>query len=165
MPRRSAAGNAGPPSGTPRLAALRLLGRRDYSTAELNTRLVDRGYAADDVRAAVDALVADGAIDDRRTAFAHVRTAARIKGRGRERIRRELEARGIAPADIRDALAQVTADDDLEAIERLLVRRRVPRPVPRELRRRLFQQLLRRGFPPPLVARALDFDPTDESDE
>jgi len=162
MPRRSTAGHAGPPSGPPRLAALRLLGRRDFSAAELITRLVDRGYPADEVRAAVDQLTADGAVDDRRTAFAHVRTAARIKSRGRERIRRELEARGIAAADIRDALAQVTTDDDLEAIQRLLVRRRVPRPVPRDMRRRLFQQLLRRGFPPALVARVLDFDPTDE---
>jgi regulatory protein len=162
MPRRFAAGNAGPPSGPPRLAALRLLGRRDFSSAELITRLVDRGHAADEVRAVVDQLTAEGAVDDRRTAFAHVRTAARVKGRGRERIRRELESRGIAPADIREALAQLTTDDDLAAIQRLLVRRRVPQPVPRDLRRRLFQQLVRRGFPPALVARALDFDPTEE---
>jgi regulatory protein len=162
MPRRSTAGHAGPPAGTPRLAALRFLGRRDFSAAELITRLVDRGYAADDVRAAVDQLVAEGTVDDRRTAAAHVRTAARIKGRGSQRIRRELEARGMAPAVIREALEQVSTDDDLEAIRRLLARRRVPQPVPPDLRRRLFQQLLRRGFPGSLVSRALAFDPTEE---
>jgi regulatory protein len=98
---RGRPGAPGPPPGTPRLAALRLLGRRDYSSTELTTRLVDRGYAVDDVRTAIEALVADGTIDDRRTAFTHVRTAARVKGRGAHRIRRELEARGIDDAVIR----------------------------------------------------------------
>lgn len=161
MPGRTRAGDR-PPSGTPRLAALRLLGRRDYAAAELTTRLVDRGYPLEDVRAAVNALVADGAIDDRRTAFAHVRTAARIKSRGVHRIRRELEARGIAAPVIREALEQISTDDDLQAIRRLLARRRLPSPLPLDQRRRLFQQLLRRGFPQATIARALAFDPSDE---
>jgi regulatory protein len=162
MPSRTTTGGSGPPSGPPRLAALRLLGRRDYSAAELTTRLVDRGYGADDVRAAIDALTADGTIDDRRTAFAHVRTAARVKGRGTHRIRRELEARGIAAPIIREALEQLSPDDDLAAIRRLLERRRVPHPMPPDQRRRLFAQLIRRGFSASLVARALDVDPSDE---
>ena len=43
----------------------------------------------------IAAFVADGTLDDRRAGAAHVRTASRVKGRGRLRIRRELEARGI----------------------------------------------------------------------
>ena len=162
MPRGTRAGDSGPPPGTPRLAALRLLGRRDYSSTELVTRLVDRGYAVDDVRTAIDALTADGTIDDRRTAFTHVRTAARIKGRGIHRIRRELEARGIAAPIIREALDQLSPDDDLQAIQRWLSRRRLPHPIPYEQRRRLFAQLLRRGFPAPLIGRALDFTPSGD---
>jgi regulatory protein len=162
MPRGRRAAPPGPPAGTPRLAALRLLGRRDYSSAELITRLVDRGYAVDDVRTAVDDLTADGAIDDRRTAFSHVRTAARVKGRGTHRIRRELEARGIAAPIIREALEQLSPDDDLGAIRRLLARRRLPQPIPPDQRRRLFAQLLRRGFAASLVSRALAWDPTDD---
>jgi len=155
-------GARGSPPGTPRLAALRLLGRRDYSAAEITTRLVERGYAAAEVRTAVEALAADGAIDDRRTAFAHVRTATGVKGRGIHRIRRELEARGIAPAVVGEALAQLSPDDGAAAIRRLIDRRRLARPIPPDERRRLFQQLLRRGFPAALIARALDVDP-DES--
>jgi regulatory protein len=162
MQRRRSGGTESPPSGTPRLAALRLLGRRDYSASEIQSRLVDRGYAVEDVLTAVDALRADGTIDDRRTAMAHVRTAARIKGRGVHRIRRELEARGLEPAVIRAALEQLSPDDDLASIRRFLSRRALPDPLPPATRRRLFQQLLRRGFAPALVARALSFQPEDE---
>lgn len=149
------------PEGSPRLAALRLLGRRDYTVFELTTRLVDRGYPADQVREAVDQLAADGAVDDSRAAFAHVRTAARVKGRGRMRITRELEARGVPAAIIRDAIAQLSPDEDRAAIERLLARRRLPRPLPPDERRRLFQHLLRRGFPSAAISAALAFDPED----
>ena len=120
MPRRTSAGDAGPPSAPPRLAALRLLARRYYTAEEIRTRLVRRGYPADDVRTAVEALETDGTIDDRRTAFAHVRTAARVKGRGTLRIGRELETRGIEAAVVREALAQLSPDDDLAAVRRLL---------------------------------------------
>lgn len=151
-----------PPEGPPRLAALRLLGRRDYTAFELTTRLVERGYPPDEVRAAIDALTADGAVDDSRAAFAHVRTSARIKGRGRLRIIRELEARGIAAGVIRDAIAQLSPDDDRAAIERLLARRGLPRPLQPDDRRRLFQHLLRRGFPSAAISAALAFTPDDE---
>lgn len=161
MPRRRSDASRASPPGTPRLAALRLLGRRDYSAAEITTRLVDRGYEPADVDAVVAALVADGAIDDRRTAFAHVRTAARIKGRGAHRIRRELEARGIAAAVITEAMAQVSPEDDRTAIARLLARRRRTSPIPPDERRRLFAQLMRRGFAADAIARALDVDPEE----
>lgn len=151
-----------PPQGTPRVAALRLLGRRDYTRSEITDRLIARGYAADDVHAAVDALAADGTVDDRRTAFAHVRAAAAVKRRGRLRIIRELQARGLAADVVRDAMSQLSPDADREAIERLLLRRHVVRPLPVEQRRRLFQQLLRRGFPASAISAALSFDPADE---
>jgi regulatory protein len=153
---------ATPPSGTPRLAALRLLGRRDYSAQELMTRLTDRGYPIADVQAAIEQLTTDRAIDDRRTAFAHVRQAARIKGRGTHRIRRELEARGIPAAIVRDALEQLSPDDDAAAIKRFLARKHRPGPLDPAERRRLFQQLLRRGFPAALIGRTLNFDLPDE---
>lgn len=151
-----------PPTGTPRLAALRFLGRRDYTAAELVKRLTDRGYPEDDVRTAVERLTADGAIDDRRTAMAHVRTASRIKGRGTVRITRELEARGIPTALIREATATLSADDDRRSIDRFLARKSLPRPLPHDQRRRLFQQLLRRGFPTAIISAALSYTPSDD---
>lgn len=142
---------------------LRLLGRRDYTSTELVQRLIDRGHAPDEVQAALQALVADGTIDDRRVAMAHVRTAARVKGRGAFRIARELEARGVAADVIRDALTQISRDDDREAIERILARRRISRPLPPDQRRKVFQQLLRRGFSAATIRTVLDADDREDA--
>jgi regulatory protein len=88
-------------------------------------------------------------------AATHLRRAAAIKGRGRLRIKRELEARGIDRALIRDLLAGLSADDETSAIERFLARKRLPSRLSHADRRRLVQQLLRRGFPADAIATAL----------
>ena len=162
MPRDPISGSPTSPSDNVRFAALRLLGRRDLTRAELTTRLIDRGYPADEVEAAVDRLVAGSSVDDRRTALAHVRTASRIKGRGRLRIQRELTARGIARDIVEEALRELNPDDDMQAIRRFLSKKRVTgRPSPAE-RQRLFQQLLRRGFHSSLIAKALSVRDLDD---
>jgi regulatory protein len=142
-----------------RLAALRLLGRRDYTSAELTARLVDRGYLDDEVAATVAGLIADGSIDDERTARSHVRIASQAKGRGRVRILAELRARGIGETIAREALTAVSPDDDRQAIERFLARRS-PTDASRADRDRLFRQLLRRGFSAETIAAVLNQKPT-----
>lgn len=146
---------AGPPAGSARTAAVRLLGRRDYTTAELTTRLTDRGYPADEVDAALQRLAGEGLVDDRRVAASFIRVASRVKGRGRIRIERDLASRGVAPTIIRETLAALPEEEDVEAIERLLTRRALPSKLSLAERRRLFQQLLRRGFPADAIATAL----------
>jgi len=145
----------GPPAGHPRVAALRLLGRRDYTRAELTERLTRRGYPADEVEAALQRLTGEGLVDDRRVAAAFIRVASRVKGRGRIRIARDLEARGVDAAIIQECLDALPEDEDQDAIQRLLDRRNLPARLSLADRRRLFQQLLRRGFPSDAIARAL----------
>lgn len=143
------------PTSSPRTAALRLLGRRDYTTAELRSRLIDRGFAAAAVDETLSGLAAERLVDDRRAALAHIRTGSQVKGRGRLRLRRELEARGIAP-DLSDALlADLDEADEVEAAGRVLERKRIPARLSMADRRRIFQQLLRRGFPSHVIAQAL----------
>ena len=100
------------PSGSVKGAALRMLGRRDYTSDEVVTRLVARGFEEAEVRTAVASLAEARIIDDHRAALAHVRTASRIKGRGRLRIRRELQARGADEAAIIDAMATIEPEDE-----------------------------------------------------
>lgn len=143
----------------PRLVALRLLGRRDLTAAEVSARLIERGYAPDDVAREVERLVAERAIDDQRTAVAHADMAIRVKGRGRLRIRRELEARGLSRAVVDAALAHVApAADELAAIRRVLARRRVHAHSSPADRRRAVQHLLRRGFPAEAIRQALRWE-------
>ncbi len=73
-----------------------MLSRRELSRAELTAKLIDRGFTREAVDAAVERLAGQPFVDDRRAAFAHVRTASRLKGRGQLRIQRELEARGFS---------------------------------------------------------------------
>ncbi len=83
------------------------------------------------------------------------RTALRVKGRGRLRIQHELQARGVDRAIVDEVIAGGEADDEAAAIEKVLTRKRWPaQPTPVE-RRRMFEHLLRRGFMPDAVARAL----------
>jgi regulatory protein len=164
--RRGWSRSAPPPPPDPasiRPAALRLLGRRDYTKLELARKLTVRGYAEADVEALLARLSSEGLLDDRRTAAAHVRTSSRVKGRGPVRIRLELKARGLAAEDVTEATAGLTDADVREALERLLARKHVTLPVPADARPRLFQQLLRRGFPAHLISAVLRFRP--ESDE
>jgi regulatory protein len=138
-----------------RVVALRLLGRRDYTAAELRQRLTDRGFAPDLVEATLADLREQGLQDDTRAAHAHVRTASRVKGRGPYRIRHELQARGV-PADAIDAsTASLTPEDVRETLERLLARKHLTLPLPDDERRRLFQRLLRRGFSAEAIAEVL----------
>src|SRR5262245_39276873 len=112
--------DASPPPVDIRLAALRLLGRRDYTSSELSDKLSKRGYDDDAIRALTTKLRSDGTLDDRRVAEAHVRAASRIKRRGRLRIERELVLRGIDRATAHEALAALQPDDDLAAIRQIL---------------------------------------------
>jgi len=144
-----------PPAASARTTALRLLGRRDYSTTELSARLIDRGYDADEVAALIARLRDERFLDDERVARAHVRTASAIKGRGRHRIRRELEARGIDRSVADEATSHLSADDEAETLRRLVERKTRGQALDAAGRQKLFQQLLRRGFDAGAIRRAI----------
>jgi regulatory protein len=162
MPRGRLPAPSAPPRDSARTAALRLLSRRDLTRAELTVRLLERGYPPSDVDTVVSQLVADRSVDDQRAALSHVRLASRVKGRGRLRIRRELEARGITRDVAQSAVGELSADDDLKTIRRYLEKKRVGAGSPPSERRRVFQQLVRRGFPADAIAKALRMDDDDE---
>jgi regulatory protein len=138
-----------------RVAALRLLSRRDYTTSELRAKLLAHEYAADDVDSVIRNLTDQGLLDDRRTAAAYVRLASVVKGRGRLRIQRELEARGVDRALARELVGALPASDETSAIERFLQRKRVSSRLSLADQRRVYQQLLRRGFAAEVIERAL----------
>ena len=117
--------------------------------------MLTAGHDETEADEVVGALTADGTLDDRRVAAAHVRTAARVKARGRLRIARELEARGVERDLARELVREVSTEDEAAAIERLLVRKRVPATLSVIERRKLFAHLLRRGFPADAISQAL----------
>jgi regulatory protein len=89
---------------TVRTAAIALLARRDYARAELEARLLSRGFAASEVAAALKELAAAGTVDDARYAQHYV-TYHSGRGQGPIRIAAELRRHGLTAALIEAALA------------------------------------------------------------
>jgi regulatory protein len=105
MVRRLKAGSAEPapePQGV-RLAAVKLLARRDFATGELATRLRQDGYPAEAVAAVIADLTAGRILDDGRFAAQYV-TYHAGRGQGPRRIAADLGARGVAESHIDAAL-------------------------------------------------------------
>jgi len=140
---------------TVRGALLTLLGRRDYTAFELRERLVEKGHDAGEVAEQIELLTADGTLDDARVAASHLRVASQVKGRGRMRIRQELQARGIAKAIIEPLIAEMPSEDEDAAIQKFLQRKRVPEKLDQAARNRVFQQLMRKGFTSDAISKAL----------
>lgn len=130
-------------------AVLSALTRRGHAVQELRRRLVQKGHlpaAADHaIRRAID----HGLLDD--AAFAERYVASRAaRGRGPDRLRRDLARLGVARAHIERALRSEWAqpEDSLALARELAAKRaRQLRGLPREVRRRrLLAYLGRRGF-------------------
>jgi len=136
-------------------AALALLGRRDYTAAELRTRLLDKEHPKAEVDEEIAALVEDRTINDRRVATSHIRVASQIKGRGRMRIRQELAARGIDRHLADELIAELPQEDETAAIQKFIARKRFPERPTQAERQKLYQQLLRKGFTREAISKAL----------
>lgn len=146
-----------------RTAALALLSRRDYTAAELKSKLDDKGYDANQIEQALADLRASRIVDDRRVAMSHVRTATTVKGRGRIRIARELAARGIDKDTIAEAMQGVGADHEAVAIRKILTRKRwVGRSASLKERQKMFRHLMARGYPGDAISKALGGSVEDE---
>jgi len=88
-----------------RLAALRLLNRRDHAMAELSARLTGAGFAPAAVTAAVAALAGERLVDDGRYAEHFVAYHA-ARGHGPVLIAHRLREAGVARGVIATAVAE-----------------------------------------------------------
>jgi regulatory protein len=137
------------------LDALHLLARRELSVQECRARLEERSHPADEIDAALAHLRETGAIDDRRLAIAYARTAVNVKGRGRLRVMRELQARGIEPSTVSEALGEVFGElDERSLVARALQKRQRGRRrvLDAAEQARLYQYLVRQGFSPAVAS-------------
>ncbi len=91
-----------------RAAAVALLARRDFASAELRRRLLERGFEAAAVAAAVADLIAERLLDDARFAQSYV-TYHAGRGQGPARISADLGALGL-PAGLIDAALETGPD-------------------------------------------------------
>ena len=135
-----------------------MLARRELTVEGVRSRLREREYSEAEISTAIDRLLETGALDDVRVALAYARTAATVKGRGRLRVARELQAMGIARQTAAEAIAEVFGDLDERAMIAKAVQKKLRgRTKLRDQgeRARLYQFLMRQGFSPAAVADAL----------
>jgi regulatory protein len=138
--------------------ALRMLARRELSTSQVRDRLRQRGFTREVIDDAVSRLTANGTLDDARVARAVARTRAHVKRQGRQRVARELALLGIPDQIAEAALSDVFGDlGEAALLEQALERRlrgRISLSDP-AARRRIVAALVRQGFAPGAVMRAM----------
>lgn len=149
-----------------RTGALGYLAASARTRAEVERYLRRRGFAPAAITACLDFLTQRGYIDDRALAEQHV-AAATERGIGRERLRHELQQRGVDEATITAALQGLA--DDAVAAARTVLRARLQQLgalEPAAAYRRLSGYLLRRGFSWEEVEAALtaELGPLDAPD-
>jgi len=103
--------------------ALKALGRKERSSAELARWLRERGVEEEDVEAVVGRLVELGELDDERFARRYAEDKRELAGWGAERIRDALLARGVAPDHVEAALAGDSEGIQIRRASNLLARR------------------------------------------
>lgn len=140
--------------------ALGWLAGRDLSAAEIQLRLRRLGCPDDIIHRAIEHLRFTHAIDDERVAMSRARVESSLRGRGRDRVLLRLRSIGIDPETARRAVEAVFQDVDQDALLQRALARRLKAAggvvrTPAEYRR-LFAALVRQGFPPADVKRALD---------
>jgi regulatory protein len=124
--------------------ALRALGRKERTVAEMGSWLRERGVAEHEVDEVVGRLAEDGALDDARFAARYAADKRELAGWGRDRIRSALLDRGVAVVDVEAAIEEEPASE-VERATSVLIERRISLRGERD-RSRAFAFLMRRGY-------------------
>lgn len=134
--------------------AVRLINHRARSTAELRQRLLDAEFEPVGVEEVIDRCTSSGMLDDAQFAQEWVRQREKNQKKSVAVLRRELQRKGIAPALIDDALAQVDEESQEQILEELVTKKAASlktRPADRKeydkALRRVVGVAARRGFP------------------
>ncbi|MCJ8500940.1 regulatory protein RecX [Desulfatitalea alkaliphila] len=142
-----------------RNTALRLLGRREHSVAELRRKLQERGFDTDTIADVLADCRRLGYLDDDR--FAHLYSEQlRRRGYGRLRIEQMLKSKGLSAACVAVCVTACCAEaGQIEDCRRVLRKKlqtvsgeaTAPRTA-----ERLYRFLMQRGFAAALIRQVLD---------
>lgn len=106
------------------LYALRLLTARDYTEAKLREKLRGRDLDEADVEAALERLVSEGWVDDRRFAQRFAESALASGRYYGPRLRQEMRRRGLQPDLVSEVLGRVLVEhDEIEEVNAIVERR------------------------------------------
>jgi len=127
---------------TLRVAALRLLTRRDHSRAELAEKLQAQAESGEMLEAVLDRLQAENLLSDQR--YARQRVSSRGTRYGNARLRQELQQQGVSQSDIETALPE--AGDEAARCQQVWAKKFKSAPATLEERAKQTRFLQYRGF-------------------
>jgi len=135
--------------------ALAFVSRRPCSAVEIRRKLRRKKYPDEWIEEAVHRLQSRGYLNDGE--FAKMLANQRVRGqlKGSRWIRQELAQKGIAKEHVADALESIDEEAEYEAALKAARKRWKPDSGDPKQRLKLFQYLVRRGFPHGIVRRAL----------
>lgn len=137
-----------------RRAAMNLLARREHGHIELARKLRQRGADAEMIEIELQRLTEDGLLSEERYLESYIRSRANA-GRGPMRIREELTQRGLARADVEQALNAANCDWD-ENMRDLWQRRFDGRVADIKDKAKQSRFLAQRGYAVDSIRRLLD---------
>jgi len=133
--------------------ALRLLSAREHSRAELERKLAPHEEEPGQLRRVLDELQAKGFIDERRVVESVLhRRSPRL---GAARIRQELQAKGLAPEAVAEAVAGLQSTE-LQRAREVWRRKFDAIPTDAALRAKQARFLAARGFGGEVIRRVLN---------
>ena len=142
--------------------ALRLLAGREHSRAELQRKLSAHETEPGELAKALDELEAKGFINEQRVLESVLhRRSARL---GASRVRQELQAKGLDPQAVAEAVAGLQGTEEARAREVWRKRFAGP-PADAAERGKQMRFLLTRGFGAEVVRRVMRGAPADDSED
>jgi regulatory protein len=135
--------------------AIKLLAAKPRAIAELRERLLEKKWTDEEtVGAVLEKLCEYGYLNDQQFAEGYAAFHLRQKPVGRQRLQRALALKKVDKETADEAIEQVLRETSEEKLISLVIEKRVRlrgKPSTREETRKLFDHLLRRGFPYDLV--------------
>lgn len=142
--------------------ALRLLAGREHSRAELQRKLSAHETEPGELAKALDELEAKGFINEQRVLESVLhRRSARL---GASRVRQELQAKGLDPQAVAEAVARLQGSEEARAREVWRKRFAGP-PADAAERGKQMRFLLTRGFSAEVVRRVVRGASADDSED
>ena len=149
----AAAGKDPQPPASPKVLAVRMLARREYSRAELAQRLARKGLPRDEIEQALDALAEGGYLSDAR--YANAVVAQRSGRYGKRAIAHALREKGITAPDAHAAMVPLADTDEFADATALWQQRFGAAPANEKEKARQVRFLLSRGYGLSVALRVL----------
>ena len=125
----------------------KLLGKRDYISSRLKTKLEKRGYSPEVILKVIKYLEKVSLLDDRRFALNYARSRLNKKPRGSRVLRYELFKKGIHSQLTGEVISSIYDEiSEEELIRKLVKKKTVRRKVTDEIKDGLYRKLSRLGF-------------------